>query len=189
MHDQRLAHIDIVNSQSGMLAVLIDQHLGVQAGGGQRLSIYDVAPFGPAEGFRAYQQAVTEGDLYELLIAETGLSRKEIKVGLLRDVFGKRGRYPSDIERAFRRRFPGVWTFIRRFNRDDHGALLRELQRVESDLVIHGVGQRLKQLGIRGCVSLHDAVYCARDDIRMVERAFRDEIQARGIGLRLEVVP
>ena len=45
--------------------------------------------------------------------------------GVLRDVFGKRGRDPSDIEQAFRRMFPGVWTFVRKYNRDDHGNLLR----------------------------------------------------------------
>ncbi len=187
MHDQPLAHIDIVNSQSGMLAVLMEPE-PANGSTNQRVSTYDVAIFGPAEGFRAYQQAVTEGDLYELLMAETGLSRKEIKVGLLRDVFGKRGRYPSDIERAFRRRFPRVWTFVRKFNRDDHAALLRELQRVESNLVIHGVGQRLQTLGIRGCVSLHDAVYCSRDDIGLVERAFREQLKALGFQLTLDVV-
>ena len=89
---------------------------------------------------------------------KTGQSRKDVKVGLLRDVLGKRGRYPSVAERTFRESFPGVWSFVRRFNRDDHGALLKELQRVESKLVIHEVGNRLSRSGGGPYVSLHDSV-------------------------------
>ena len=96
---------------------------------------------------------------------KTGLSRAEVKVGLLRDVFGKRGWYPSRVEDAFRRSFPGVWRFVRRFNYDDHGALLRELQRVESDLVIEQVGSGLAESGSGPCISLHDSVFCRRGDL------------------------
>jgi hypothetical protein len=46
----------------------------------------------------------------------------------------------------------------------------------------------LPELSGPGCVILHDAVYCAQSDIELVQHAFRDEIQARGIGLKLDVV-
>ena len=103
------------------------------------LYYYDGAPLGPLVGFSEYKSLATTGRLYEHLMAKTGLCRGAVKRGLLRDVFGKRGSYPSEVEQAFRQSFPGVWSFVRRFNREDHGALFKELQRVESDLVIGDV--------------------------------------------------
>ena len=117
---------------------------------------------------------------------KTGLSRAEVKLGLLRDVFGKRGRYPSAVEEAFRQSFPGVHAFVRRFTRDDHGALLRELQRVESQLVIQRVGGRLSRAGCGACVSLHDSVFCRRDQLPAVEAAFHQKLASIGFSLRLK---
>jgi hypothetical protein len=59
-------------------------------------------------GFSQYEQLATSGRLYEHLMDKTGLSRREVKKGLLRDVFGKNGWYPSALEDAFRRSFPGL---------------------------------------------------------------------------------
>jgi hypothetical protein len=115
----------------------------------------------------------------------TGLSRREVKKGLLRDVFGKRGWYPSALEDAFRRSFPGPWRFVRRFNRDDHGALLKQLQRVESDLVIQQVGGRLAGNG--PFISLHDSVFCRRGDLPVVESAFEHVTAAVGFRVKLKV--
>ena len=134
-----------------------------------------------------YESLAANGQLYEHLMAQIGMSRPEVKKRLLRDVFGKRGHYPSQLEQAFREDFPGVHRFIRWFNRDDHAALLRELQRVESDLVIHRVGRRLRDMGCTGCVSLHDAAYSTQRDIHLIEQAFRDECDAMGIRLKLDV--
>ena len=116
----------------------------------------------------------------------TGLSRADVKLGLLRDVFGKRGSYPSAVERAFRQSFPGVHRLVRQFNRDDHGALLKELQRVESDLVIRQVGGRLSQAGTGPCISLHDSVFCRRDELQTVESAFQRQLASMGFSLQLK---
>jgi hypothetical protein len=141
---------------------------------------------GKDTGYSHYKQLATTGRLYEHLMDKTGLSRADVKVGLLRDVFGKRGRYPSRVEDAFRQSFPGVHAFVRRFNRDDHGALLKELQRVESDLVIRRVGGRLSRSGCGPCVSLHDSVFCRRDELPAVEAAFHQELASIGFPLRLK---
>ena len=103
----------------------------------------------PLEGYSEYRELATSGRLYEHLMAKTHLPRKDVKVALLRDVFGKRGSYPNAVEQGFRESFPGVWSFVRRFNREDHGALRKELQRVESELVIHRVGERLAEASKR----------------------------------------
>jgi len=125
--------------------------------------------------------------LYEHLMEKTGQSRRDVKVGLLRDVFGKRGQYPSVVEQSFRESFPGLWSFVRQFNRDDHGALLKELQRVESKLVIHEVGNQLSRSGVGPCVSLHDSMFCRRDDLDEVKSAFTRQFEAMDFGLRLKV--
>ena len=140
----------------------------------------------PEEGFSQYQQLATSGRLYEHLMDKTGLSRAEVKVALLRDVFGRRGWYPSPVEDAFRKSFPAVWRFVRRFNRDDHGALLKQLQRVESDLVIQQVGKRLAGNGAGPYISLHDSVFSYRRHLPVVESAFREQFASMGCSLQLK---
>jgi hypothetical protein len=203
---QQLSHLDIVNSQPALLAVLIGPRgngSGERAGSGEvglansgegetsseagSVSIYDRRGFSPVEGVGHYRALATAGRLYEHLMATTGMPRGAVKKGLLRDVFGKRGSYPCPLEDAFRASFPAVHQFIRWFNRDDHAALLRHLQRVESDLVIDRVGRRLHELRCTGCISLHDAVYCARSDIEIVEQAFRDAVTSMQMQIKLKV--
>ncbi|MHB0960413.1 MAG: hypothetical protein ACYC0X_31595 [Pirellulaceae bacterium] len=184
-HGKPTMHIDIVNSQPALLAMLLRRPSNVESGDfclcqrdparaarhrppdshhldattTNAVSIDDRTPFIRIEGGDHYQKLANGGRLYEHLMARTGMSRAEVKVGLLRDVFGKRGHYPCPLEQAFREDFPGVYQVIRWLNRDNHAALLRDLQRVESDLVIHRVGRRLQELRCTGCISLHDAVF------------------------------
>jgi hypothetical protein len=192
IHSQELGSVDIVNSQPALLAMLIHNtdHTHRWASHGHSLkgtapSIYDDRFFPPEDGFSQYQKLATSGRLYEHLMDRTALSRREVKKGLLRDVFGKRGWYPSALEDAFRRSFPGPWRFVRRFNRDDHGALLKQLQRVESDLVIQQVGGRLAGNG--PFISLHDSVFCRRGDLPVVESAFEHVTAAVGFRVKLRV--
>jgi hypothetical protein len=205
---QPLASLDIINSQPAMLAVLTSRanqdggtasnHAALQGdtlrGGPQAnspltasTSIYDAHTFTPEEGVVSYQQLATSGRLYEHLMDRTGLTRAEVKVGLLRDVFGKRGWYPSPVEDAFKESFPGPWRFVRQFNRDDHAALLRELQRVESDLVIERVGPLLVASGSGPFISLHDSVYCRGGDLEAVQSVFDQATQEIGVQLKLKV--
>jgi len=190
MQGQPTGHIDIINSQPAMLALLLTHGTAVPstAGGppGVLRSIYDRRGTSPSEGARMYCELAAKGYLYEYLMDETGLTRADVKRGLLRDVFGRRQWYPSLVEDVFRDCFPAVYEFIRDCNRDDHAALLRALQGVESDLVIRRIGARLSELQCP-IVSLHDAVYCARSDIRCVEQAFRDAFEQAGLQLALQV--
>ena len=190
---QKLTSVDIVNSQPALLALLIHRqgshaHIRGSTDQSRQLSIYHATPFTPPEGFSEYQKLATTGRLYEHLMAKTGQSRSDVKVGLLRDVFGKRGQYPSVVEQSFRESFPGVWSFVRRFNGDDHGALLKKLQRVEPDLVIHQVGNRLAQATCGPCVSLHDSVFCRGNDLVEVTSAFARQFESTGFAMRLKVV-
>ena len=74
---------------------------------------------------------------------------------------------------------------IRRINRDDHGTLIRLLQRAESWLVIEHVAPRL--LGRVPVMTLHDAIYCRCADLPKVEAAFRDAMADLDIQLALKI--
>jgi hypothetical protein len=203
---QPIAGVDIVNCQPAMLVLLIlnpnffsglglelneigkrDSQLTQARPSPNTIPLYYGTPSTPLEGFVEYRDVVTEGQLYEHLADATGLPRKKVKRRLLTDVFGKKRRYKSDVETVFRKMFPGVWNFIRQFNRDNHAALLRELQRVESDLVIRGVGRQLQALGCDACISLHDGIYCQRSQLGDVQSAFEREFESIGFRMKLKI--
>ena len=81
-------------------------------------NVYHTTPFTAFEGFSEYPKLATWGRHYEFLMEKTGMSPDRVKKKLLSDVFGKRWDYWSKREDAFRESFPGVWAFIRRFNRN-----------------------------------------------------------------------
>ena len=118
-------------------------------------------------------------------MAVSGLDRDVVKLALLRDVLAKRGRYPSAVENAFRDAFPTVYQIVRAVNRDDHGTLIRLLQRAESWLVVETVAPRL--LGRVRILTLHDAIFSRRRDVRKVKDAFREVFDERGFEMTLKV--
>jgi len=139
-------------------------------------------------GLEPFCDAVFSGEFYELLASDAGMTVGEVKKPLLRDVFGKRGAYPaSPLESAFTSRFPEVRRFIREFNaiHEDHGALLKWLQRIESDFVIGDVGSRLVEDG-GFYLSLHDGIFSKPGGDANVVRAMDDAARDRGYGLRVK---
>ena len=56
--------------------------------------------------FDAFVSLACGGSLYEAIVEATGLERDVVKLGLLRDVLAKRGRYPSVVESVFGEQFP-----------------------------------------------------------------------------------
>jgi len=139
----------------------------------------------PSSDSSTFASLASEGLLYESLMADTGLDRDVVKLSVLRDVLAKRGRYPSVVETAFRAAFPTVLRIIRAVNRDDHGELIRLLQRAESWLVIEQVAPRL--LGKVRIVTLHDAIYSKRPDASKVADAFRDVFEELGFEMALQL--
>ena len=105
--------------------------------------------FRPAADPAPFAALASSGALYEWLVSDTGLERDAVKLAVLRDVFAKKGRYPSSVESAFREAFPSVYAFIRQVNREDHAALIRLLQRDDGERDSH-VGFRPKTLTNRG---------------------------------------
>ena len=115
----------------------------------------------------------------------SGLSRDVVKRAFLRDVLAKRGRYPSVVESAFRAAFPTVYRIIRAVNRNNHGTLIRLLQRAESRLVVETVAPRL--LGRMPIMTLHDAIYSRVGDVGTVLAAFDEVFNELGFRLAVKV--
>jgi hypothetical protein len=77
-----------------------------------------------------------------------------------------------------------VHRIIRAINRDDHAELIRLLQRLESWLVIHQAAPRL--IGRIPIVTLHDAIYCQRQNVQTVACAFGEVFEDLGFRMALK---
>lgn len=141
-------------------------------------------PAAPCPDVLTFACAAAAGTFYERLIEATGMDRDAVKLGFLRDVLAKKGRYPSVVEAAFRDAFPSVYRIIRSVNQRDHGDLIRLLQRAESWLVIEAVAPRL--LGRVPVVTLHDAIFSRMRDVPVVLSAFRETFAKLGCSLALK---
>lgn len=134
--------------------------------------------------FRSFAQS---GELYEILVKEVNrpeIDRDEIKIGLLRDVFAKRGSYRSPIEDAFARLFPSVLAYVRRVNTNDHATLVRVLQQEESSLVVETVAADLlsRHPGVF-FLTLHDAIYATHGHLSKVQDSFGRAFDSRNFQL------
>ena len=192
---EAMGSVDIRNAQPALLAMMMHAetppnklkvresyiHAGRVAPAGH-LSPAPCLP--PAPDAALFADLARSGDLYEQLMSVSGLDRDAVKLRFLVDVLAKRGRYPSAVESAFRKLFPSVYRSIKRTNRDDHGELIRQLQRMESTLVIETVAPRL--VGRIPVVTLHDAIYSRRPDVGTVVDAFGDVFDEIGFSMALK---
>jgi hypothetical protein len=191
-----MGSVDVANAQPALLALMLSPKY--PPNGPKKLSTYkhravEGAPclpppclsLLPAPDASDFSLLARRGCLYERLLIDSGADcRDAVKLALLRDVLAKRGRYPSVVEDAFRAAFPTVYRIIRAVNREDHGTLVRLLQRAESWLVVERVAPRL--LGKVPFVTLHDAIFSQRRDVREVAGAFREVFGELGFEMVLK---
>ena len=191
-----MGSVDISCAQPALLALMLHQE--THPNGPKPRETYIYAARGPCPApclpvdpalacpadFLTFASLACGGTLYERLVADTGLDRDAVKLGLLRDVLAKRGRYPSAVESAFRDAFPSVLKLIRLVNRRDHGELIRLLQRAESWLVVEQVAPRL--LGRVPIVTLHDSLFSRRPDVPTVADVFRQVFDELGFQMALK---
>ena len=198
-----LGSVDIRCAEPALLAIILTQNTppscgktaltykhGVPGGPGSLPSLPapSLAPLVPSlasPDVADFCGLASAGCLYERLVLLSGLDRPTVKLSFLRDVLAKRGRYPSAVEDAFRADFPTVHRAIRHVNRDDHGELIRLLQRMEAWLVVETVSPRL--VGHVPTITLHDAIYSTGDGLPAVETAFLETFEAIGCRLALKV--
>jgi hypothetical protein len=163
-----LVQIDIANSQPLFQAVVAER-LGV------------VCP--------AYKRVCEEGQLYDSLAAQTGLTRKRTKQQMMSSVFFGKNDSRSRTKRAFRKRFPEVAALLDEIKADDHAELARLLQRAESDFVVRTVCERLRRERPGMFVAtIHDSIVTnSREDAATILETMREEFVKLGIEPKLEI--
>jgi hypothetical protein len=128
----------------------------------------------PAELAR-FRAMACDGPLYDWLALASGLLRADAKREFLVAILSPKRIYPCACRSVMEREFPSLMKFIKHVNRDDHGELIRTLQRLESWLVIENVAPKL--VGKCNFVPLHDAIYCKRSDLDLVRAAFEETFE------------
>jgi hypothetical protein len=133
---------------------------------------------------------VSEGRFYESFLAELDrnrvtvptvkyartrrkMERQDVKDGFMMHVLAKKGRYRSEFRNIFAKRYPAVDAEIRRTNQSDYRNLIRELQRLEADFVIHNVAAGALLLPSKPLVlTLHDCIICGEGETDLIEGEF-----------------
>ncbi|XZE22527.1 hypothetical protein SH449x_002457 [Pirellulaceae bacterium SH449] len=196
LENQPLGCLDLSNSQPALLGMILKDHGKKENREGDRTDNHIYDPENEVRKIELnekevadYCELVQTGTFYEWLnLGFPNLTRKEVQRRFLADVLAKLGKYPSAIEDYFRKRFPSIYRFIRAFNRRDHAALIRQLQVVESELVIETVSDSLR-VGQPGMpfLTLHDCIFAAPDRLGDVRQAFDSAFQANGFTMKLKL--
>jgi len=198
LNGEPIGCVDISNSQPAILGNLLS--FGVPYQRGKRCSNIKIprlfsppAPSLPlslpsasssSASPSSFSELASSGCLYEELASLCSRDRNSVKKRFLVDVLAKKGKYPSEVERAFRQKFPAVWEMIQQINSESHCNLIRLLQRAEAWLVIEQVSPRL--VDRVPIVTLHDAVFSRLQDLGVVEEAFAEALGRVGWKLSLK---
>lgn len=174
-----------------------------QTGRERTASIYDAGQPTPSKSdLDDYCRLVQRGEFYDFMLSKIktelcpSFTRDDLKHRFMADVIAKKkandrgAEYPSEIEDCFRALFPSVYGFIRAVNRDgsEHANLIRELQRLESSLVIETVAaDLLTRFAGMFVLTLHDAIFTTPDGIPSVIASFESAFSENGFPMKLKV--
>jgi hypothetical protein len=139
---------------------------------------------------RRYVELCEAGVLYEHLaglMTPAVWSRDRVKRALLVALCGP-DRWSAPVAAAFRRAFPTVVQVVRRAKRPDHARLARDLQRLESHLVIDRVcGRLMREHRDVPVVSVHDGLLTPPAYVDVVRNAMLTEFGRVGLAPTLKV--
>lgn len=133
-----------------------------------------------------------EGGIYERLMSLTGLSRSEVKDEFFGVAFGRPWlRAHTPFGAAFRREFPSCWEGMCRLKADDHAELARQMQMVESYVVIRRTCARLATaFPDAPLLTLHDSLVSDEAHIEEFGRVLVSEFRATfGVEPRVKTKP
>lgn len=193
---QELWSVDISNSQPLILSLfLLRSHRG------------SLSPTGKAEGegreenppsvthyddlcLNEFRNHCLDGTIYDRISAVTGLSRDETKKRFLAVIYGRAEHMRTTTGEAVRNLYPSVHDACERFSLN-HGNdwLARQMQRLESDVMILGVAGRIIREHPRvPALTVHDSILVPEQHIELVREVIADEwLAAFGIVPRTKV--
>lgn len=192
--------VDVANSQPLLLSILaarttyeadaqhIEQMHDIMEGAGAGLAL--LPPASPAVAVsvstrdaEAFRELCESGLLYDELAADCGIQREQAKKALFRDVLFGKPYVNGKITQAFGRRWPTLLAWIRCMKKT-HGykSLAMALQRLESVIMLDGVGNRvLQKLPSVPFLTIHDSAMLMADHASDVRTIMLDEFSRWGV--------
>jgi hypothetical protein len=137
-----------------------------------------------------YRILCESGTFYEYLQERSGeaVEREEFKRLCYAHIFYGSNNIHSPITRLFGREFPEVFTVIKRAKRHDYARLACEMQRIESDLMIHGVCVSLMETCPQApLITIHDAIYTTSAYVETVQDAITATFAVAGLSPSLKI--
>lgn len=168
-----LFEVDISNSQPLLFNILISNYFL------RNTSIYNCGiniPYVPQNSdLRKYKEVTEAGKFYEYMMKELGIieNRDRFKIRMFSKIFyGKN--YNSEEMEGFKKLFPTVYKILCYYKKINYKDLSIELQRVEAEIMINSVLQRLAEKSIFG-LTIHDSILTTDDNIELVKEIIMDE--------------
>jgi len=146
-----------------------------------------------------YLEVCRAGQLYEVLMEEVvkdsrwrhGRDRDRLKKRFMAVIYGKAKHMGTVVGRAFQKLFPGVFATAERANAESHGWLPRQMQRVESFIVVRRAASRiLAEHPDTPLITVHDSFVTHKEHIEKCENILREEFEtAFGMAPAMSVKP
>lgn len=143
-----------------------------------------------SDELQKYLKLCESGQLYEYLQERSGdtVPREEFKRLCYAHIFYGSNNIHSPMTRLFGREFPTVHTVIKQAKRKDYARLACEMQRIESDLMIHGVCASLMETCPQApLITIHDAIYTTSAYVTTVQHAITTTFAAVGLSPSMKV--
>lgn len=169
--DKKLVEVDISNSQPLLLNILISRYLF-------RYTEYsgNILPYVPQNSdLRLYKELTEQGKFYEYMMDKLSIieDRSTFKVRIFREVFYGREN-ESEEWKQFMKIFPTVAEVVSYYKKVNYKVLAIELQRIEADIMINSVVQKLAEQKIYS-LTIHDSILTTHDRLGEVEEIIVNE--------------
>lgn len=195
---KRLVQADVSHCQPLLLAALLVGRNGASRNGagaadgttgktgeGERkretFYVVTLSDAGLNDELADYVRLCAEAKLYDVLAELTGQSRDRAKKQLLAALYDRpHNLFRYRAGRAFAARFPLIWAAVEAIHREGRGRLARELQRLESDIVVRlSAGRLADEFPDLPCYTIHDCVLTTPDGAGTAAAVLRDEFRKR----------
>jgi hypothetical protein len=134
---------------------------------------------------KAYLEAVND-DIYTLIGAE-GKARGKIKKDFYNIFFGRLGKWNKELFKNFQENFPLLAQKIIQLKKENHRTLAHKLQRIESDIVVHGAYLEFLEVHDKFALTIHDSIVCLEEDIGIIKELLNKHFAKRKIKCLIEV--
>lgn len=129
------------------------------------------------EEFKKYSDIVTNGLIYEEVMTEASITRKEAKTVMYTVLFGKNMNSCKSTQ-IFKRLYPNILGWVKAFKGKNHEILAHKLQNMESNLIFNNICTKIKrEIPEIRLFTVHDSIYYPEKFKDTVEDIFFREVE------------